>query len=292
MLGILLIDKPQGLTSHDVVAQLRRRLGLKRIGHAGTLDPLATGLLVVAVGPATRFLPYLPLEPKVYTTEALFGVETDSYDADGQVAHTRTVPSDLAARIEAELPKFRGEILQIPPVFSAIKQNGQPLYAYARKGIEVTTPPRRVFIESLSARLVAPDRAELTMTCSGGTYVRSLVHDLGQAVGCGAHVVALRRPAVGRFSVASAKAPGDVTPSDLIPLREAIDPQILLQLRPDQVEPIRHGRAITSPQPEVGPVVALLDESGEVFSMGRVEGNQIRPECVLPREVMGGTVST
>ena len=147
MLGILVIDKPPGMTSHDVVDRVRRRLGTRRVGHAGSLDPMATGVLVVAVGPATRFLQYLPLEPKEYEATIAFGTETDTQDAEGSVLATAPVPSDLDRRVEELLPEFLGPIEQLPPMFSAVKRAGKPLYAYARKGEEVDRTPRTVYVD-------------------------------------------------------------------------------------------------------------------------------------------------
>src|SRR6202044_655457 len=137
MLGILLIDKPAGITSHDVVNAVRRRFGVRRVGHAGTLDPQATGLLIVAVGPATRFLQYLPLEPKEYVGVVTFGEERDTQDSEGQVVALKPVPGDLEAQVHEVLPQFRGLIQQLPPMYSAVKKDGKPLYAYARSGKEV-----------------------------------------------------------------------------------------------------------------------------------------------------------
>src|SRR5476649_403009 len=182
MFGILLIDKPLGGTSHDVVNHIRRRFGTRRVGHAGTLDPLGTGLLVVAVGPATRFLQYLPLEPKVYIAEVAFGHSTPTYDAEGELSEARPVPENLAEAIDSKLPAFRGLIQQLPPMYSAIKVGGKPLYKFAREGKEQVRESRTVHIDTFEILSIEGDKATARISCSGGTYIRSLANDLGEAL--------------------------------------------------------------------------------------------------------------
>lgn len=285
MLGILLIRKPAGLTSHDVVNDVRRRFGTRRVGHAGTLDPLATGLLVVAVGPATRFLQYLPLEPKVYEGVVRFGYGTNTYDAEGEPGPRRPVPEDLAGAVESALPSFRGLITQIPPLFSAIKVKGKPLYRYARAGEAPTRPPRTVHIGEYTPLEYGPDWARFRIACSGGTYIRSLAHDLGEAIGSGAYLESLIRHQVGRFCLEDAQDLGDARPEHLIPLHEALPPMALVPLTAEQVKDAREGRMIKTEFPEGAFLVALLDPRGHVFSVARVQGNLLQPECVIPAEV-------
>ncbi len=290
MLGVLLVDKPAGVTSHDVVQSVRRRLGTRRVGHAGTLDPVATGLLVVAVGPATRFLQYLPLEPKVYECTFRFGETTKTYDSEGDVDERRPVPPDLVAKIAEALPRFTGPIEQLPPLFSAVKKEGKPLYAYARQGEEVEREPRRVFVERFETLVVDTPEAEFRVVCSGGTYVRSLAHDLGEAVGCGAHVVELERTHVGRFALEDAVRPDDVTADRLIPLREALPPMPLIRLNPGQMDRVRTGQFVKVPVAPPEDYVALTDPDGAVVSVARVDGQLLHPECVLPAEALHGVV--
>lgn len=281
MIGILLVDKPKGITSHDVVSRVRREFKTKRVGHAGTLDPLADGLLVLAVGPATRFLNYLDLEPKRYEAVIRFGQETATYDAEGEVICSRPVPDDLDKQLHDALPKFLGDIMQMPPLYSAIKKEGRPLYDYARKGQDVEIQPRSVTIYSLDC--VRAERAEdrrLTVSCAGGTYIRSLAHDLGRAVGCGGHIVELRRTAAGRFSVDQAGRLGELSPKDLIPLREALAPMPLLTLSREEEEDIRQGRRIKAGAE--GVLFALCQTSGEVLALARKIGDELQPECVIP----------
>jgi tRNA pseudouridine55 synthase len=290
LLGVIVVDKPQGITSHDVVSHLRKTLGTRRVGHAGTLDPLATGVLVVAVGHATRFLQYLPLEPKCYEAEVLFGVETNTQDAEGEVVASSKPPDELEAAITGAMPQFTGLITQIPPMFSAVKVQGRPLYSYAREGETVDRAPRQVTIHQFNLQWVQEHRARFTVECSGGTYIRTLIHDLGQALGCGAHLTALRRTSVGQFALDRAIEMEKVTAENLIPLAEAMEPTPLLSLSPLQVARIREGQSLKLPNlPEVE-YVGLTDERGVVFSAARITEGRVRPECVIPFEALYGQI--
>lgn len=199
MNGFLIVDKPAGITSFDVVRAVRRLAGTRKVGHAGTLDPMATGVLPVAAGSATRLLEYLMGGEKTYRATLKLGTTTDTQDAEGQVLQTR--PWDHVTRdlLHRQLDDFRGAIEQLPPMYSAIKQNGQPLYKLARKGEEVERKTRRVTIHALELTAFEPPRVELLVTCSKGTYIRTLAADLGEALGCGAHLTALRRTRNGLF---------------------------------------------------------------------------------------------
>lgn len=293
MFGILLIDKPAGITSHGVISRLRRILGTRRVGHAGTLDPLATGLLVVAVGPATRFLQYLDLEPKTYEAEITFGAATNTYDAEGEVTATKPVPHDLDSLIAQKLNAFQGKIEQFPPAYSAVKHLGKPLYAYARKGEEVERKARSVFITHFGLDSLDGPTGRFTVVCSGGTYVRSLAHDLGQAVGCGAHISALRRTSAGKFMAADAISLDAATPTGLIPVKEALSHLPQIHLDPGQVDCIRHGRPITVSGRLGSPKAALLTPEGNVVGIGSVvKESTLHPECVIPAEVFDQLLST
>ncbi|MBA3530322.1 MAG: tRNA pseudouridine(55) synthase TruB, partial [Ardenticatenales bacterium] len=193
--GLLIVDKPQGMTSHDVVARLRRVTRMKKIGHAGTLDPLATGVLVLALGKGTRTLEYLTGQDKVYEATVYLGQSTDSYDAEGEVLtrHEGALPEQ--SEVEAALDAFRGDIWQKPPIFSALKQGGEPLYKKARRGESVEIEARPVTIYNLVLTFWNPPEVGLYVHCSKGTYIRSLAHDLGVALGVGGHLKALRRTA-------------------------------------------------------------------------------------------------
>ncbi len=201
MEGVLLVDKPQGLTSHDVVYHLRRKLQIKKIGHAGTLDPMATGVLVMLIGKATRISQYLMSVDKVYEGEATLGVVTDSQDAEGEVMSTQPVPELTEARVREVMKGFLGDQYQIPPMHSAIKIGGVPLYKLARKGEEVEREPRFIRIAAFNLRSFATPKITFELHCTKGTYVRTVASDLGQKLDCGAHLSALRRTGSGKFTI-------------------------------------------------------------------------------------------
>jgi tRNA pseudouridine55 synthase len=205
--GFLVVDKPVGWTSHDVVDAARRWLGVRRIGHLGTLDPLATGVLPLAVREATRLAPFLPEGRKVYVGTIRLGVTTDSQDAEGRVVARHEGPLPDEARVRAALAGFVGEIEQIPPMFSSVKKGGEPLYKRARRGEEVEREPRRVRVDAIDVHHVALPEVGIEVVCGPGTYVRTLAHDLGQALGCGAHLAGLRRTESGPFGLERAEPP-------------------------------------------------------------------------------------
>ena len=203
--GVLCVDKPLGMTSHDVVNRIRRTAGLRRVGHAGTLDPLATGVMLLCLGRSTRLIEYLVGHDKVYETTVRLGQTTSTYDAEGEIVAKRPFTHLTLNQIQDALEPFRGEIQQQPPLYSAIKKDGQPLYKLARQGKEdVERPFRPVTIHELTLLKWDPPHLSLRVHCSSGTYIRSLGHDLGQALGCGGHLAALRRLAVGNFTVETA----------------------------------------------------------------------------------------
>jgi tRNA pseudouridine55 synthase len=189
------------MTSHDVVRQVRRICRTKKVGHAGTLDPLATGVLPVAIGEGTKILQFLLAEDKSYRATLQFGVTTDTLDAEGKILLQRSVPADLLGKIESVCEHFRGDIEQVPPMYSALKKDGIPLYKLARKGQTVAREPRKIRIERLE--IIATQLPELTIEvdCSKGTYIRTLVADIGERLTCGAHLTALRRLRCGNYSI-------------------------------------------------------------------------------------------
>lgn len=210
--GFLVVDKPVGVTSFSMVALVRRLTGIKRVGHAGTLDPLASGVLPVAFGQATRLIEYMDDESKEYQAVLLFGVETDTYDAEGTAVAVRDASGVTRAALEAALVSFTGEIEQIPPLYSAIKLAGKPLYRYAREGAgaELQLTPRRVRIDAIELLGFEPPEASIRVRCGKGTYIRSLAHDVGAALGCGAHLAALRRTRSAGFATSDAHTPEDL----------------------------------------------------------------------------------
>lgn len=207
--GVFVIDKPAGPTSFKMVSGVRRALGMKKVGHAGTLDPFATGLLVVCAGrPATRMISMMMDGQKEYLATLCLGVETETFDPEGAVVARRPVNPLRAEQIEECLRLFRGEQLQVPPIYSALKHQGKPLYHYARQGISIEKAPRRIFIETLERTDGGVDLAggeevqlSLRVVCSKGTYIRSLAADIGKSLGCGAHLIQLRRIKSGFFNL-------------------------------------------------------------------------------------------
>lgn len=199
--GFLNINKPKGMTSHDVVANIRRLTGIRQIGHTGTLDPFAEGVLPICIGKATRLIEYLE-DDKAYLATVQLGANTDTYDIDGQITETFDKKA-TREEVEKSLNDFRGEIEQLPPIYSAIKVNGKKLYEYARKGEEVEITPRRVIIKQLELKTFDMEKQEavLEVKCSKGTYIRSLAYDLGKKLGTGAHLSALTRTQAGRFTL-------------------------------------------------------------------------------------------
>ena len=202
--GLLIIDKPSGCTSHDVVARIRRWTRVPRVGHAGTLDPQATGVLLIGLGTGTKLTQFLHECPKTYRATLQLGVRTDTCDAAGKVVEVRPVHAMSQGQVEAVLGSFRGTIEQIPPMFSALKQQGQRLYTLARQGIDVDRQPRRVQIYRLVVLEFTGATLRLEVECSSGTYIRVLADDIGLRLGCGAHLSALVRTATGPFSLAQA----------------------------------------------------------------------------------------
>jgi tRNA pseudouridine55 synthase len=264
--GLVCIDKPLGHTSHDVVNVLRRLTGIRRIGHAGTLDPLATGLLLVCLGRATRLLEYLVGQPKTYLTTVQLGQETTTYDAEGEIVAER--PVDVTAeQLSAALDGFRGAINQFAPLYSAVKVDGQPLYRRARRGEHVERPLRSVTIYQLDLLGRQAACLELRIHCSSGTYIRSLAHDLGQTLGCGAYLAGLQRTTVGPFTLEDA-VPLDEMKSEawrqyLQPSDSAVGHLARLELTEDEALDLYHGKTVPgrSGQTAESPVRAY-DEAG------------------------------
>src|SRR5262245_28237117 len=202
--GAILVDKPAGPTSHDVVDAIRRRFGIKKVGHCGTLDPNATGLLIIVLGRGTKLSEKMMSDDKVYEGEVKFGEATDSYDADGELTASLPVPPLTVDQLNAASGEFVGDQMQTPPMVSAIKKDGVPLYKLARKGVEVPREPRLIHIYSFRFANYQEPLGQFRIACTKGTYVRSLAHELGQKLGCGAHLATLRRTVSGKFDLAKA----------------------------------------------------------------------------------------
>lgn len=277
--GILNIDKPEGWTSHDVVARVRRLTGQKRAGHAGTLDPFATGVLLVCLGQATRVSEYLMDAHKLYRARIRFGAATDTFDVTGQITtETGVIPG--RAEIEALLPRFIGQIQQVPPAYSALKIEGQPAYRRARRGEAVELAPRTVEVYEIRLLAWEPPDLELDILCGKGTYIRSLAHDLGLAAGSAAHLVALQRRAVGDLTVEEAVSPAELEAQvtagswqDLLyPLDEALLQYPALIAPAEDVNRLCHGQPIASGTVVEGALRRVYGPDGKFVAL--VQGDQ------------------
>lgn len=226
--GAILINKPAGPTSHDVVDAIRRRFGIKKVGHCGTLDPNATGLLIIVLGRGTKLSEKLMSDDKVYEGAIKFGEATDSFDADGQITETKPVPSLTLDQLNKAAAAFVGDLKQIPPMVSAIKKEGVPLYKLARKGIEVAREPRLVHIYCFQFTSYEPPLGQFRIGCTKGTYVRSIAHELGQKLGCGAHLSSLRRTISGKFNIAEAAPLAEVLKLTTAELEKKVIPFLKL----------------------------------------------------------------
>jgi len=270
--GILNVDKPAGRTSHDVVQAVRRASGERRVGHAGTLDPMATGVLVVCLGSATRVIDDIQALPKRYRARVRLGARTSSGDADGEVIATADPSGTTFERVEQALAAFRGDILQVPPMVSALKHQGRRLYELARLGIEVARAPRPVTVYDLSVEEWAPPELTLALEVSKGTYVRAIADDLGQALGVGAHLTALRRTAVGPFAVETAERLPKVVeafvggwwPAIMHPLDTALLHYTAMVVDQGSEAALRDGRQIDGPPaaPEMTAKVRVYNTEG------------------------------
>ena len=276
--GLLLVDKPAGITSHDAVDRVRKALATRKVGHSGTLDPIATGLLLIGVGSATRLLRFLGELSKVYEGTGLLGITTTTLDAEGEVLLER--PVDITeADLRSAMAVFVGEIEQVPPAYSAVKVAGERLYEAARAGRHVQAPARRVTVHSFELKSFDPPRFDFSVTCSSGTYVRSLVADVGDRLGCGAHLAALRRTAIGPFDVAEAHPPDD--PAPLLPVDAAVAHLPAMTLDVEEAKVAARG-SILGPAGIAGPYRALGPD-GTLIGIYRDAGAKAVPDVILPR---------
>jgi tRNA pseudouridine55 synthase len=290
--GFLIVDKPVGVTSFSMVSLVRRLTGVRRVGHAGTLDPLASGVLPVAVGQATRLIEYLDDVPKTYVARVRFGVTTDTYDAEGAIMAERDASTLTSRDADRVLQEFVGEIEQRPPAYSAIKFAGKPLYRYAREGAAIEAPARTVRIERAELRAFGGGDAEIAVRCGKGTYIRSLAHDLGERLGCGAHLTALRRTRSGGFGLEDAHTPDALTAAaaDLGLDELLLAPDRAVERRPaaivsdDRVAELRLGRdllLIATPGHEMCRAYSLEGEFLGVLQ--RVDAAWWHPHKVMDR---------
>lgn len=271
--GVIVIDKPIGMTSHDVVQVVRKGTNIRRAGHTGTLDPRASGVLVILVGPSVRLSEYVSASDKRYQAVIQLGTTTDTYDADGRVLSTTSV--DISEKqFDDVLQSFVGEIEQVPPPYSSVKVKGRHAYDMARNGEEVDLDPRTINVYNLELLEWAPPEAVIDVFCSSGTYVRSLAHDLGEKLGCGAHLIGLRRTRSGRFTLRDAvplrklKEAFDDNSWDkyLIPAAEALSDWPAIELSPEQLDIVRHGRRIPA-EAGIGTMARAISENGELIGL-------------------------
>jgi tRNA pseudouridine55 synthase len=278
MNGVIVVEKPGGVTSFDVVARVRRALGQRRVGHAGTLDPMATGVLPVCVGEATKLVPFLHDGDKVYEAEAHLGVSTDTQDADGKIVAERDASAVTRDAVERALAGFVGTIQQRPPMHSALRVNGRRLYELAREGQEVERQARPVEVHSITLDAFAAPRIRFTVRCGKGTYIRTLAHDLGEALGVGAHLTGLRRTRVGRFVLADAVGLDQLASARLVPLAEALAELPSLPLDDGQARAVRDGKLAAIAQLTGPPSgrARLLRPDGTLLAVAESTGGRLR----------------
>lgn len=284
--GVLPVDKPRGPTSHAMVAHARRALGTRRIGHTGTLDPFASGLLLLCIGRATRIAEYLSGMDKRYSAVVRLGVTTDTDDDTGQVTAERDAAGISAADVERALAALRGDVMQRPSTYSAKKVGGRRAYSLARQGRAVELEPVPVTIRQLAVTHIAWPDIEIDVTCSSGTYIRAIARDLGDALGVGAHLTGLRRTAVGSSYTVDRAVSADELVSDpdavrrvLIPTLDALGSMPRVELSADDVAHIRHGRVLARDVDVSGPIA--LAANGELVAIADAAGGMLRPRKVF-----------
>jgi len=293
--GILLLDKPRGMTSNDALQRVKRLYKAAKAGHTGSLDPLATGLLPVCLGGATKFSSFLLDADKRYRVRVRLGITTTTADAEGDVIRTESADGVREQDLQAALKRFLGPIEQLPPMYSAVKHKGERLYKLARRGIEVERTPRVVSIIRLELRGFDPPELELDVHCSKGTYVRTLAADLGEALGCGGHVTALRRTGVGPYVESeigfvnleeverqAANEDMDVLDALLLPLESALCHWPPVRLSEDAAFYLRQGQAVLVPQAPTQGLVRLYDPSQKFIGVGCIlDDGKVQPKRLL-----------
>ena len=291
--GVVLLDKPVGISSNAALQIVKRLFYAAKAGHTGNLDPLASGMLPICLGEATKLSAYLLDADKVYVGTCKLGVKTSSADAEGEVIETREVPPLDKAQVEAVLARFTGEIEQIPPMHSAIKQNGQPLYKLARQGIEVERQPRRVTIHELRLLRIEGDELDIYVHCSKGTYIRTLAEEIGEALGCGAHLGQLRRTRVGPFreedmvgldSLRDEEAEGGAEALDrhLLPMDSALGDYPEIKLTETALFYVRQGQPVQIPHAPTEGLLRLYDPGGGFVGVGQVlDDGRIGPKRLM-----------
>jgi tRNA pseudouridine55 synthase len=296
--GVLVVDKPAGVTSFDAVSALRRRLKIRRVGHAGTLDPAATGVLPVLIGEATKLMPYLADQDKEYLATLRFGLTTDTHDLAGRVLTTAPVPALTRAGLEAACRPFVGRIRQVPPMYSAVHHGGRRLYELAREGVEVERQPREVIVHAIAVEAVASPTAALRIVCGKGTYVRVLAADLGAALGCGATLEQLVRTRVGPFTLEGAVSWDALTGESaerlagrVRPPEAALAAWPAVTLDATGTQRFAHGQPVDIAPLAVGEatLVRVHEASGPLLGVGEVMagGSRVRPVRMLNADRSG-----
>ena len=277
MNGILIIDKPEGMTSHDVVQAIRKRFKTSKVGHLGTLDPMATGVLPVCIGKATRMGQFIPNSPKEYEGEIRFGFSTDTYDREG-LPTSEEKPFD-PNRIEQAMRSLTGSLDQVPPPYSAKKVGGVPSHKLARKSQAIELAAVRVEVERFETLDLSANRMKFRVVCAPGTYVRSLAHDLGQQLGCGAHLSSLRRTQSGEFRLDRAVPLERICPADLIPIERLLESWPRIEVSGTDETKVAHGNQIQGGAE--GGLARIFNKKGEFLAVAAVENGWVRPRLVL-----------
>jgi tRNA pseudouridine55 synthase len=297
--GVLVLDKTSGVTSFDAVALVRRRLRVRRVGHAGTLDPAASGVLPILIGEATKLMPYLMDQDKEYVTTIRFGVTTDTHDLSGRVVATAPVPALTREVLETGCRPLTGRLMQVPPMYSAVHHEGRRLYDLAREGLEVDRAPREVLVHSMTVEEIGDTSAVVRIVCGKGTYVRVLAYDLGAALGCGAAVERLARTRVGHFDLRTAVSWRELTDGDADALwarvlapESAVAAWPSIRLDAAQARRFVHGQPVDVTAPPRAGLVRVHEDGGVLLGVGEVEagGARVRPVRLLNADRSGTRV--
>lgn len=279
MNGVIVVDKPQGMTSHGVVLRLRSILRISRTGHLGTLDPMATGVLPVCLGQATRLAQFLPSIPKEYAGAMRLGFATTTYDREGAPTSPETPFHGSGSDVADAARRFTGTIDQVPPPYSAKRVDGKRSYKLARRGKVVEHQPSRVQVETFEITGFEQDTAAFRVVCSAGTYVRSLAHDVGQLLGCGAHLVSLRRLRSGPFSLDQARPLEEISPADVIPMEALLGDWPRLDVSGEDETRVGHGNPVGCSID--APATRIFNKKGEFIAIGKIESGWAHPRVVL-----------